>query len=239
MAKGTKAPAAKSRMSLREAELAIRKGITDSEFEKANDALSKLEIEQLKEAAIQLKEARDYIDEFAAKERYSADTFRNGFIGRKVSDITGSQFVQISRGKPYGYLAAVYDEKTKKIFGGFTYLSTTEKYPHSIIGQAIALKRAVANRKAGIDIEQTSEPPYLRSSDGLQWKHFKERAYRYFRPDEFSHSRGATPIEEPNFDDVHVWQYAVLALNAKNKTEYKEAMKKLEATIKNLNKNIK
>lgn len=229
----------KTRMTLREAEIAIRNGIADSEFDKKNNALEKREIESLKNAATQLKESRDFLDEVAAKERYSTGTFRYGFIGNKVWTEEGSEFVQVSRGKPYGYIVAVYDEKSKKIYVGFTYVSDEEQYAHPIIGQAIALKRAIDNRTKGVDIEIYEGLPYLKSGDKLQFKHFKERAYRYFRPDEFSHSRGTTPIEESNFDSIHVWQYIVQALGAKNKESYKDIMKKLDTTIKNLNKNLK
>lgn len=238
MGKGTKY-VPKTRLSLRQAEKAIREGITDEEFANRNTALTKDEIDELKMAAIQLKESRDYIAEVAAKERFSTDTFRSGYIGKKVSTLDGSEFVQITRGRPYGYLAAVLGADGKTIYSGFTYVSENEKYPHSVIGQAIALRRAIENREKGNDIEMESKSPYLKSSDELQFEHFKNRVKRYFRPDEYSYSRGKEPLAQPNFDEVHIWQYLMLAKSAKTKKERKDWLKKVEELMNKIDEDKK
>ena len=235
MGKGTQY-VRKTRLSLRQAEVEIRKGISYEEFEKKNSALTPEEARELYDAAIQLKTSRDYIEEITKQERFATDTFRAGFIGRKVYTEDGAEFVQTSRGKPYGYLAAVLGKDGKTIYSGFTYVSDDEKYPHSVIGQAIALRRAIKNRDTGVSIEIDSASPYLKSSDVLQFKHFKDRVYRYFRPNEFSYSRGKTPIWQPNFDEVHIWQYLMLARGAKTKKERKEWLKKVEESIEKVNK---
>lgn len=228
-----------TRMSLSEAVNAIVKGIANEDFAAKNTALSVTELEEFKNAALSLVDARNFIAKVAAKEKFATDTFRYGYIGRKVYDMDSCEFVQTNRGKPYGYLAAVLGADGKTIYAGFTYVSEDEKYAHSVIGQKIALERAIANRDAGVDIEKMTSSPYLKGKDKAQWQHFKNRVYRYFRPEEFSHSRGKTPLEQSNFDEVHTWQYLMLARNAKTKTEFKEAMKLLETAIKNVNPKIK
>ena len=42
---------------------------------------------------------------------------------KKVSTLDGSEFVQTTRGRPYGYLAAVLGADGKTIYSGFTYVS--------------------------------------------------------------------------------------------------------------------
>lgn len=231
----------KTKMSLRQAELFIRNGGTYDKFQEKNTALNAGEIKTLWDSATSLRDSRDFIDEVSKKERYATEAFRYGYIGKTVTDQNGNTYVQTNRGSHYGYIAAVYDEKTKRIFAGFTYISEDEKYVHPVIGQAIALKRAIEAREAGdFDIDNTEwSKPYLRNSDELQFNHFKDRARRYFRPEEFSHSRGTKPIEQKQFDEIHVFQYLELAKRAKNKKEFGEIMKNLTESLTKLNKNLK
>ena len=229
-----------TRMTLRQAEVALRNKISDEEFKEKNTYyVSNGELEEFKEAAERLLKARDFLEDFLKKERYALDTLRNGYIGKKVSTVDGAEFVQITRGAPYGYLAAVFDEKTKKIYGGFTYVSKDEKFVHPVIGQAIALLRAIDARKNDSDIELESNSPYLKNSDKPQWAHFKNRMYRYFRPEEFSHSRGETPMEQEGFEEIHVWQFLLAAKNAKSKKEFTAACKQLTDNLKKVNTKIK
>ena len=220
-----------TKMSLREAELFFEKGGTFEDFKKGNTAYSESDVNALKEAAEALSKARKFITEVSSKEKFITDTFRIGFVGKSISDQFGTEYIQTSRGRPYGTLAAVYDEETGKIYAGFTYLSDDEKFPHSVIGQAIALDRALENRRNGIDIESIDGQPWLKASDKLQWKHFKQRTYRYFKPEKFSFSRGSEPIMVQNFDDVHIWQYLILAQKSKNKADVKKFLKKIEEIL--------
>lgn len=226
-------------MTLREAEKFLESGKSHDEFVKENTAYDEDSVKALEDAARALTASRKYIAEVAAKERFATDTFRAGYIGKKVNDYLGTEFVQVSRGAPYGSIAAVFDEKTKKIYAGFTYVSEDEEFPHSVIGQAIALKRAIENRENGIDIEAIDGTPWLKSSDELQWKHFKDRVYRYFRPEEFSYSRGKTPSVQPRFDEVHIWQYLVAARHAKDKKQLKDLLGKIEKSLIEINPNLK
>ena len=229
-----------TRMTLRQAEVALRNKISDEEFKEKNTYyVSNGELEEFKAAAVKLLKARDFLEDFLKKERYALDTLRNGYIGKKVSTVDGSEFVQITRGAPYGYLAAVFDEKTKKIYGGFTYVSKDERFVHPVIGQAIALLRAIDARKNESDIELEGNSPYLKNSDKPQWAHFKNRMYRYFRPEEFSHSRGETPMEQESFEEIHVWQFLLAAKNAKSKKEFTAACKQLTDNLKKVNTKIK
>lgn len=227
----------KTKMSLRKAELLFEGngGQFPDGFDSKITAFNEEQRKAFKQAVMDLYSARNFLDDFSKKERFLVDTFRVGYIGKEIYDDVGNTYIQTSRGRPFGYIAAVYDEKTKKIYAGFTYVSKDEEFPHRVIGQSIALQRAIANREKGVDIEVELSSPWLKGTDVPQFEHFKNRAYRYFRPDEFSHSRGKTPADLPNFYDVHVWQHLVAAKNAKSKKEFKEAMKLLEAALKEVN----
>ena len=61
----------KTKMSLREAELFIRNGGNAAEFVDKNTALSNEERQELWDAALSLKESRDYIKGF--KEKYGME----------------------------------------------------------------------------------------------------------------------------------------------------------------------
>lgn len=227
----------KTRMTLRQAEKFFRDGGSEADFKAKNTALSGNGLKDLKEAALLLKESRDFIDNF--KERYISEALRYGYIGKKISDSNGSEFVQISRGGQYGYLAAVIDDK-KTLYAGIAYISEDEKYRHPVIGHAIALKRAIENREKGILMAayEDLKTPFLKSGDVLQYEHFFDRACRYFLPEEYSYSRGKSPVESRNFDDIHVWQYAVKAQNAGTDEEFTNAIKKLADTLRKTNKNL-
>ena len=227
------------KMTLREAEKFFENGGTFEEFKVKNTAYDLDTIKALEAAAKTLAKSRKFIAAVSEKERFATDTFRTGFVGKKINDTNGTEYVQVSRGSPYGSIAAVYDEATKKIYAGFTYVSEDEQFPHSVIGQAIALQRAIENRTNGIDIDAVDGTPWLKSSDDPQWTHFKDRVLRYFRPEEFSHSRGATPSVQPKFDEIHVWQYVVEAQHAKDKKQLKEILKKLEESLIAVNPNLK
>ena len=75
----------KTKMSLREAELFIRNGGNAAEFVDKNTALSNEERQELWDAALSLKESRDYIEGF--KEKYAAEAFRYGYIGKTVPEV--------------------------------------------------------------------------------------------------------------------------------------------------------
>lgn len=216
----------KVRPTLRQGEKLFLDKKLDEYLAKTN--MTESEKRDFSAAAQSLAESRKAIDEFHKKERFIVDTLRKGFIGNKITDMDGTEYVQISRGRPYGYFAGVYDEKTKKIYVGIAYVSPTERWPHSVIGQALALSRAIENREKGIE-----DDPIMRNAEDVrQLFHFKERAYRYFRPDEFSFSRGKTPIGQESFGPVHVWQYFIGMLDAKTEKERKEYEKKLLALVK-------
>ena len=68
----------------------------------------------MKETADALSKARKFITEVSSKEKFITDTFRIGFVGKSISDQFGTEYIQTSRGRPYGTLAAVYDEETGK-----------------------------------------------------------------------------------------------------------------------------
>lgn len=222
----------KTRLSLRAAEIFIRNGGTTEEFAKKTTALTDQERQELWASANLLRDSRDYLDSF--KEKYVSEAFRYGYIGKTVSDMHGNTYVQTNRGKHYGYLAAVFDGKD--IYIGFTYISKNEKYVHPVIGQAIALRRAVENRANKLTIEQTKEKPWLRSGDSLQFEHFIARALRYFQPDIYSYSRGEKPIKQDLFNEIHAWQYLSYAIHAKTDEELDKNLEQVKELVKSLKK---
>ena len=147
------------------------------EFAKKNNALSADEAKELFNAAKNLIESRKYLEDVRNQTKICVDTFRYGYIGKTISDANGSEYTQTRRGKPYGYLAAIQDGD--KLYVGYTLLSDKEKFPHPIIGQAIALKNAYANKEDGLTFEDVlkrekqgeGRNPYLNGESVSMLKH--------------------------------------------------------------------
>lgn len=168
------------KMNVREAARYIEE--TDeslNDFIKVNNGYSKEDAKELFTAANTLIESRLYLDEVRSKMKICVDTFRDGYIGKVVSTVTGSEFVQTKRGKPYGYLAAIQDGD--KIYAGYTLVSDDEKFPHPVIGQAIAVRRAFENKDKGITFDdlialgRNKKLPYLNGEGTSTVKHFYDR----------------------------------------------------------------
>ena len=197
------------------------------EFVKKNNALSADEAKELFNAANNLIESRKYLDDIRKQTKICVDTFRYGYIGKTISDANGSEYTQTRRGKPYGYLAAIQDGD--KLYVGYTLLSDKEKFPHPIIGQAIALKNAYANKEDGLTFEDVlkrekqgaGRNPYLNGESVSMLKHFYDRARRYFFPNKYSFSRGSDPIQDPKFIGIHLQQFAQAVINATDHYDFK------------------
>ena len=167
-------------MNIREAARYIEKeNPSFKDFYKKNNAYSKSDAEELYINAKLLIESRQFLEKARDVEKYCVDTFRYGYIGKKVSDMYGSEFVQTRRGRPYGYIAAVLGND-HKVYVGYTFISENELFPHPVIGQAIALKNALANRDKGISCEMILDGShqgklvncYLNSESKTMLKHF-------------------------------------------------------------------
>lgn len=235
----------KTKMNIRQAARFVE-AFNDRElFDKKNTAYTAAQRDELWTAAHTLNESRKFITAVTEKEKISVDTFRYGFIGKAFTDEHGSEFVQTRRGKPYGYVAAVMDEN-KKIYAGYTFLSKDETFEHPVIGQAIALRKAIENRKEGITFEQlldranqgTSRNVYLNGEAVSMFRHYYDRVRRYFLPEVYSFSRGSDPILDPNYADIHCQQFAQLAIHAKDQDEFERAMRHLKQMIHLANPSI-
>lgn len=227
-------------MNIREAARYIEKeNPSFKDFYKKNNAYSKGDAEELYINAKLLIESRQLLEKARGVEKYCVDTFRHGYIGKKVTDMNGSEFVQTRRGRPYGYLAAVLDNDDK-VYVGYTFISENELFPHPVIGQAIALKNALANRGNSISCEMILDGSfqgkainsYLNSESKMMLQHFYDRSRRYFLPEVYSFSRGLEPLQDPNFVDIHLQQFAQAVINAKNQTEFETLLERFLKTIK-------
>lgn len=233
-------------MNIREAARFIEKESPSfKDFYKKNNAYSKSDAEELYTNAKLLIESRQFLEKARGVEKYCVDTFRHGYIGKKVSDMNGSEFVQTRRGRPYGYLAAVLGNDDK-VYVGYTFISENELFPHPVIGQAIALKNAIANRVKGISCEMILDGSYqgklincyLNSESKMMLQHFYDRARRYFLPEVYSYSRGLEPIQDPNFTSIHLQQFAQAVINATDQDEFEWALERLAKMIKQANPHL-
>lgn len=236
----------KTKMNIREAARYIEKeNPSFKDFYKKNKSYSKSDAEELYTNAQLLIESRQFLEKARGVEKYCVDTFRYGYIGKKVSDMNGSEFVQTRRGRPYGYIAAVLGNDDK-VYVGYTFISENELFPHPVIGQAIALKNAIANRDKGITCEMILDGShqgklvncYLNSESKTMLKHFYDRARRYFLPEVYSYSRGLEPLKDPNFVDIHLQQFAQAVINATDQDEFEWALERLAKMIKQANPNL-
>lgn len=227
-------------MNIREAARYIEKeNPSFKDFYKKNNAYSKSDANELYLNAQLLIKSRQFLEKARNVEKYCVDTFRYGYIGKKVTDMYGSEFVQTRRGRPYGYIAAVLDNDDK-VYVGYTFISENELFPHPVIGQAIALKNALANRAKKISCEMILDGSYqgkfincsLNGDSKAMLKHFYDRARRYFLPEVYSHSRGLEPIQDPNFVDIHLQQFAQAVINAKDQNEFETSLERFIKTVK-------
>ena len=230
----------KTKMNIREAARYIEKeNPSFKDFYKKNSAYSKSDANELYLNAQLLIESRQFLEKARGVEKYCVDTFRHGYIGKKVTDMYGSEFVQTRRGRPYGYLAAVLGNDDK-VYVGYTFISENELFPHPVIGQAIALKNALANRAKEISCDKILDGSYqgkfincyLNSDSKMMLKHFYDRARRYFLPEVYSYSRGLEPLQDPNFVDIHLQQFAQAVINAKDQNEFEILLERFLKMIK-------
>lgn len=230
----------KTKMNIREAARYIEKeNPSFKDFYNKNNAYSKSDAEELYINAKLLIESRQFLEKARGVEKYCVDTFRHGYIGKKVTDMNGSEFVQTRRGRPYGYLAAVLGNDDK-VYVGYTFINENELFPHPVIGQAIALKNALANRGNDISCEMILDGSYqgkaincyLNSESKMMLQHFYDRSRRYFLPEVYSYSRGLEPIQDPNFVDIHLQQFAQAVINAKDQNEFETLLERFLKMIK-------
>lgn len=213
-----------SKITLRSAE----KALFDNKDTKLKDMPK-----ELKEAAEILHAAREYVNNITSSRPVCVEAFRVGFIGKTISDESGTKYVQTSRGKPIGYIAAV--EKDGEIYYGWTFASEAETFVHPIIGQANAIKHAIEASES-----KASTSPFMRTGCVAQYEHFIERSKRFFFAEKYSYSRGSEPIKEAkDFAEIHAWQDAVKCMNAKSPEDFKNNLKKFEEMCIKMNPKLK
>lgn len=227
--------------TLRQAEKLIVSGKTEAYFvENMKDGRK---AKELYAQAVVLRDSRKYLD--SVKEKYISQRLRLGYVGCNLNSNVNVEFMmnsnvnvefmQLTPGPELGFTAAVFDEASKKIYIGVSYISPDETLVDPIIGQAIALKRAIENKEKGLDgILPSKRALYRKALD-----YFYDRAKRYFIPEEFSHSRGKNPVKDKNFDQTHLWHFINAAIKSKNKEDFDASIKMLTESIKNLNENVK
>ena len=66
----------------------------------------------------------------------------------------------------------------------------------------------------------------------MMLKHFYDRARRYFLPEVYSYSRGLEPLQDPNFVDIHLQQFAQAVINAKDQNEFETLLERFLKMIK-------
>lgn len=217
--------------TLRQAEKLIVSGKTEAYF--VENMKDERKAKELYAQAVVLRDSRKYLD--SVKEKYISQRLRLGYVGCNLNSNVNVEFMQLTPGPELGFTAAVFDEASKKIYIGVSYISPDETLVDPIIGQAIALKRAIENKEKGLDgILPSKRALYRKALD-----YFYDRAKRYFIPEEFSHSRGKNPVKDGNFDQTHLWHFVNAAIKSKNKEDFDASIKMLTKSIKNLNELIK
>jgi hypothetical protein len=159
--------------------------------------------EELYKAAVELHTARKYIEHYTSNKKNSmiVEQIREGYIGKKVVTLDGTEFVQTTRGKPIGTLVAIGKDNW-----GFTYIGKDEKYIDSIIGTYIALKRILEGEKE----------PKIRTETAGQIQHFVERTYRCFDKNHYSLKCGTDPIKDTNYEERAPWLLFTEAMKTKD-----------------------
>lgn len=239
----------KTTMTIVEAEKFLTDPSSNKEdFRSLTSKLTDEQAAELKEAALRLNTAKQFISNIKEQRPILVEYIRTGYIGKSIYSMDGVEYKQTSRSAPYGYMAAIYNPEQKKIYIGYSLLDKEEMYPHNLIGQAFALKKALENEKDGIDADKlvksqyndiTSRNTFLDGNAQDQLYHFKDRAARYFQPDEYSFSNGTTPIANNDFEKIKAFQLALRCINAKTNTEFGLCLSEFKNICKKLNKGLK
>lgn len=139
-------------------------------------------------------EAVKFVNDFTKNEKYISLRIRNGYVGKEL-DGSGKK-LQTERAKPRGTFVAIKGDSGKVYIGG-TYLSNKDK-DIPIFGIKKALENAISNRE-----NDKNDISLKNNNDKLLYDFFEVRAKCYFYPEDYSHSRGKTPINYPKYDKIH------------------------------------
>lgn len=145
--------------------------------------------DELKEVIKETAWAMDFLEKHKS-EKFIVERLRPNTVGDIINDKSGEPTIALNRGKPEGFIAAISD--SKNIYFGVSYSNPSEKYVLPVIGQAIALQRAIENKDKKYP-EKISKI-FLKKHHKKQIEHFFNRSKAYFFPEIFSFSRGSNPL---------------------------------------------
>lgn len=140
----------------------------------------------------QVEYAKKFIDDFIktnGTKAFISERLRDGYIGMEVHTDSGTSYIQATRGRPFGTIVAVPTDDG--ISYGISYVPDEKKQQYPVIGQFIALAKAVTGKKSNI-----------KSKALKQFEHFELRAKAYFYPEKYSYSRGSEPVDYPNYEKI-------------------------------------
>lgn len=242
-----------NKLNIKQAEKLLYETIFDNDemrreaFLEATNAMTTNEIGELETAAIILHESREFVN-LCLKDKnffYCVEPIRKGFIGKEVFDQNGTKYIQANRGPIIGYFAAIKGEEKGEhiIHYGFSFISKHEKYPHKLIGQALAIKNAIKAKDKNVRVLEEYENRKIPPGVESQLEHFIKRSKAYFYPETFSFSRGKNSkmkaLLDTDYDRIHLCQYAFDAANADTTVKLEEALKQFKRVVDSKKKKLK
>lgn len=141
-------------------------------------------------------EAMDFNQKFVdSGEKYISIRIRTGYIGREL-DASGRK-LQTERSKPRGTMVAIKGDDGE-IYIGAVYKSNKD-IDIPAVGVQKALTLALEARKEGVPLKCSTD---IKPKDKELAEFFRIRSKCYFWPEKFSHTRGETKLEYPNYEKI-------------------------------------
>lgn len=146
-----------------------------------------------------------YLDKCNVK--HVTERLRPGYIGQKIERGNTVSFQSV-RGIPYGTIVSIPTDDGLSVIG-ISYFGKNDRFATPVVGEYIALKRAIDGRNGGF---HGVEQQYVRPEAKAQVDHFYKRSLAYWNPDKYSHSRGTDPVIYDNFSEIHANQVIILGV---------------------------
>lgn len=173
------------------------------DIEKLDLGIEQTEVSKnVQEAIKTLVIATLYLDKCGVK--HMTERLRPGYIGMEVKN-SNSVSYQTVRGQPYGTIVSIPSNDGLSVIG-MSYFDKTEQFATPIVGEYMALKRAIERKEAG---ETGADKKWIKNSAKAQIEHFYKRSLAYWNPDKYS-QRGTEPVKYENFDKIHENQLYIL-----------------------------
>ena len=176
--------------------------------------------------AVEVIEAEKFVAEYVADGgQYLSARLRPGFIGNIVNIPGGASYIQRERGKPYGTIVAIPNDRGTVTIG-FSYIrEEDENRAFPILGLAIALKQAINELR---DSNEGINPRFLKGCAKQQAVYFEKRALAYFNPDVYSWSRGQKDkkVTYENYEEIHKRREMILGSDSHKDTPKPSTKKK-------------